>query len=529
MAIMYPKNISEYMPTDSERIVYQELKNQLPDSFDVFYSVNWTSYENGRLTKSESDFVVVSPDYGFLCLEVKGGSGIRVEDNVWYVEDATHGDRRLSISPYDQAEKSMYFFSRSFSNKYNMKYQGIFGAAVVFPFYPVGDDVELDNRDRTCTIDSNDLNQLYSKIKKIYRLWGGSSYGRRFYPKSQNDAFLELVRERIAISAAAGALVKYKEQQLDVINRVQDNYIYFLSNIRQFFIRGGAGTGKTWIAMKMAKKEAQNNNGHVLFLCTSSKLASEIKRQIGNEVEVKDVISFFREVTHDFDTLQAPLYQGILNLLNPEIRRYDAIFVDEAQDFSSEWAQVIKKVLVNPETSRLGVFYDDVQVLRKDSFDNGFGIKEPPYLLHENIRNTANIYNWTSEKTNLGRDMIANPVEGPTPITEVISDRGQLTLVLESMFRKYLDDEYLPNSSLVIVTDDPGWLMESYPDGIAKWRFSNGAATNANEISVYSVAEFKGLESDMIIYLHSNTSSTNEDYIAYTRAKYYLIEIVREG
>ena len=39
MANMYPKNINEYMPTDSERIVYQELKNQLPDSFDVFYSV----------------------------------------------------------------------------------------------------------------------------------------------------------------------------------------------------------------------------------------------------------------------------------------------------------------------------------------------------------------------------------------------------------------------------------------------------------------------------------------------------------
>ena len=32
MAKMYPKSISEYMPTDSERIVYQELKNQLPDS-----------------------------------------------------------------------------------------------------------------------------------------------------------------------------------------------------------------------------------------------------------------------------------------------------------------------------------------------------------------------------------------------------------------------------------------------------------------------------------------------------------------
>ena len=43
MANMYPKNITEYTPEDSERIVYQELKNQLPNSWDVFYSVPWTT------------------------------------------------------------------------------------------------------------------------------------------------------------------------------------------------------------------------------------------------------------------------------------------------------------------------------------------------------------------------------------------------------------------------------------------------------------------------------------------------------
>ena len=102
MANMYPKNISEYLPTDSERIVYQELKNQLPDTFDVFYSVSWTSYYAGRLVKSEADFIVASPDYGFLCLEVKGGNGIRIEDNNWYLSDAVHGERKSrysSISP----------------------------------------------------------------------------------------------------------------------------------------------------------------------------------------------------------------------------------------------------------------------------------------------------------------------------------------------------------------------------------------------------------------------------------------------
>ena len=160
------------------------------------------------------------------------------------IEDIVHGERKLNVSPYDQAEKSMYYFSKTFSNKYNMKYQGIFGAGTVFPFYPMGNDVEIDNRNRECTIDCNDLNNVFAKIKNMFRLWGGSSYGRRFYNKSQHVAFLELIRERIAISAAAGALVKYKDNQLDIINRVQDNYIYLLSNERQFYIQGGAGTGK---------------------------------------------------------------------------------------------------------------------------------------------------------------------------------------------------------------------------------------------------------------------------------------------
>ena len=49
----------------------------------------------------------------------------------------------------------------------------------------------------------------------------------------------------MALSAAAGALVQYKEHQLQVINRVQDNYVYLLSNVTQFYMKGGAGTGKT--------------------------------------------------------------------------------------------------------------------------------------------------------------------------------------------------------------------------------------------------------------------------------------------
>lgn len=527
MANMYPKNISEYLPTDSERIVYQELKNQLPDSFDVFYSVSWTSYQDGKLTKSEADFIVASPDYGFLCLEVKGGNSVRIEDNIWYLSDTIHGERRLNMSPYDQAEKNMYYFTKVFSGKYNTKYSGIFGAGVVFPFYPIGEDVELDNRNRACTIDCNDLNNLFERIKKMFRLWGGSSYGRHYYPISQHKAFLELIRDRIAMSAAAGALVRYKEQQLSTINRVQENYIYFLTNVAQFYVRGGAGTGKTWIAMKMAKSEAVAKK-RVLFVCYSKPLADMVSTHIGDCVEVKDVCSLFREVIDDFSSYQEPLYKGVLQNLNPNIAKYDAIFVDEAQDFTEEWAIVIKKLLANEQCSRLGIFFDDVQVLREESFGDGFGIGDAPYLLRENIRNTANIYNWIASKTNLGTDMIANPVEGPTPITEQISEHGQLTLTLEILFKRYLEEEYLKNDSLIILTDDKESLLREFPNGIAKRKLVNGIPEAENEISVYAIDEYKGLESNMVVYLHGIKTNENMNYIAYTRAKYYLIELVRK-
>ena len=99
----------------------------------------------------------------------------------------------------------------------------------------------------------------------MFKFWGGTSLGYRIYEKIQHKTFVEIIRKRIAIDAAAGALVKYKQRQLDVINRVQDGYVYFLSNIRQFYVRGGAGTGKTWIPMKMAELEDKDERQKIKY------------------------------------------------------------------------------------------------------------------------------------------------------------------------------------------------------------------------------------------------------------------------
>ncbi|HBN57333.1 MAG TPA: hypothetical protein DD414_11215 [Lachnospiraceae bacterium] len=526
MAVMYPKNIREYMPTASEEIVYHELERQLPDSFEVFYSVSWSEMRNGKKETSEADFVVVSPDYGFLCLEVKGGNGIRVNNNEWTLLDQRHGDRKLTKSPYEQAENSMYFFKKAYANEYSIHYQGIFGAGVVFPFYAVNDIENLSNRPAACTIDSTGMHDLYNRIKKMFKFWGGSLFGSRIYEKNQHKTFVEIIRKRIAIDAAAGALVKYKERQLDVINRVQDGYIYFLTHIRQFYVRGGAGTGKTWIAMKMAEWELSGGASNVMFLCASPYLADMVRGQLSERIDVYDIERLISEVSSDPSAFHAPGYEGVVDSVREDIKKYDAVFIDEAQDFSEDLAFLARYMLADEHNGRLGVFYDDVQIVRDSSFGDAFMIPLPPFLLHENIRNTSSIYSWAMNSTKLGTDVIVNPVEGPCPVSENMNDVRHLTHRLENLFKRFLQDEELPCTSMVILVEDADAFIQSFNGSIAKWKLVKKYTDTFDEIKVSSVADYKGLEADMIVYIHRKNTTENLNYIAYTRARYYLMELI---
>ena len=90
-----------------------------------------------------------------------------------------------------------------------------------------------------------------------------------------------------------------------------------------------------------------------------------------------------------------------------------------------------------------------------------------------------------------------------------------------------LIDEHLTNDSLVIITENSDALIDEFPEGIVKWRFTKQDPASENEIKVASVEAYKGLEADMVIYIHSGSVSNNMNYIAHTRAKYYLIEFIR--
>ncbi|WP_160676572.1 NERD domain-containing protein [Clostridium sp. C8-1-8] len=500
MAQIFPENISYMGPTASEIKVYTALKEKLNDDYTVFYSIKWFEYEDSVKKISECDFLIFNKNYGYVTLEVKGGTGIVVENNDWYLVD--HGERRkLRCSPHEQAEDSMRYFKKYFERQFNYTFNGIYGAAVIFPNFIIENKELLTNRAKELTLDARDFNDLSDKIEDIFKVWAGDRFGYLRFSKSQQLNFINIVKKKIALSAAAGVLIEKMNEKLELINRVQNNIVYLLSNYTQLYLTGGPGTGKTNIGIKLAFKSFFSGK-KVLFICLTDNLKEYIAKQLN--------------------------YEGIDIITSVEIdlleKRYETIIVDEAQDIDSETLLKIKSLLID-DNSDLFVLYDDLQNVTNKSFNNLLDLKFPPFLLRENLRNTKNIFKYAIKETNLGKNTLLNEIEGPEPEKYTLSNEVELSAQINILLEELIVKEYVPISSIVILLDDCSKYRIANEEKVAGWSLRHGTKKD-NFITVSSVYDYKGLESDVVIYIHSKYTKKNINYIGYTRARFYLYEII---
>jgi hypothetical protein len=76
MATTYPRVLLDAdCKSDAEREVFSLLKARLDDPWEVFHSAGWVARHPGTgADDGEIDFVLVHPERGVVCLEVKGGA-----------------------------------------------------------------------------------------------------------------------------------------------------------------------------------------------------------------------------------------------------------------------------------------------------------------------------------------------------------------------------------------------------------------------------------------------------------------------
>ncbi len=533
MAIMHPSDITKRKHVKSEEKFFIACRDQLSDKYHVFFSVRWYSEENGTRVDSECDFLIFNPDYGFLCVECKGGRGIYVEDDTWYLEEYNE-DRRLRRSPYKQAEESMRFFKQYYEDELETAYPGIFGNAVAFPNFAVSSPINVESP-LALTIDSDDMGNLQARVVEIFRYFNVKRGGRTsFMAPDAQKKFISLINKRVALSIAAGALIEDKERELAEINQTQDVIIDFLAHYPRAFIIGGAGTGKTWIGIKKIKRCVATGK-KALYLCCNNTLAKQVKSYIGSaDADVFSVDEFAFAILGDI-CKTAPVVNGCREyadlLEKHNVKQYDIVVVDEAQDFTEDWAYCAN--LLVKDNGSLYVFYDENQNVFSRSFGDKFYIEAQPFVLRYNIRNTSNIYQYTLDRTSLGTDTLVNQIEGVEPDERKLTRKQAVISFVDSVINKLVNREGVSADKITILSNRS--LDQSVLHGV----YSVGGypivpleSRTGSTIAFSTVEDYKGLESDIVIFInhtYKDEAKTDEiksvQYTALTRARFYLYVI----
>lgn len=192
---------------------------------------------------------------------------------------------------------------------------------------------------------------------------------------------------------------------IDKVTAEQYRVLDYLTGQRRVAITGCAGSGKTLIAVEKAIRLARAGL-RTLVLCHNPYLADSMRRLArGEKVQVYDFAEWVGQLTgrglqsdgtwnHYYWPTDDDLLDAAEMLTNaPE--RFDAVIVDEGQDFRDEWWLVVESALVNPQTDILYIFHDNNQALLPHQ--TKYPVAQSPIVLSQNCRNAGKIFEWVRQ------------------------------------------------------------------------------------------------------------------------------------
>lgn len=191
--------------------------------------------------------------------------------------------------------------------------------------------------------------------------------------------------------------------QCEVATLTEDQYrlIQYMRPMRRVRVSGCAGSGKTLVAAEKAVRLASAGLS-VLFLCHNPLLAGHLAGLVGHSsARVLDFASWLSSLrsaewqdglctwTH-FSEPTADELHSARCALRKASTRYDAIVVDEGQDFRSEWWAVIEEALLPGPAGQMYIFHDNNQSLLPHRGE--YPIAEPHLDLSRNCRNAGRVF-----------------------------------------------------------------------------------------------------------------------------------------
>jgi superfamily I DNA and RNA helicase len=219
---------------------------------------------------------------------------------------------------------------------------------------------------------------------------------------------------------------------------------------------------------------------------------------------------------------------------------YDAVIIDEGQDFASEWVDGFIGLLHNEEHGIVRFFYDPAQRLyaSRNGIDNAQVESMPVMVLNRGFRSTKRILEWVRKNTGFRLQAFDNIVLGDAVKEMHYRDGSEQAQMLSARIDELMEKKKLSVSDILVVSmkSDRNSALKNITDERLVWNTSGDKSLVKDKINIVSVYRIKGLDATAVILADLEEpveASKREDWkrcmlVGATRAK-ALLTVFRKG
>ena len=500
-----------------ERGVGDALRDGLPEPWAVMHGLNYVAQSGQKRREGEVDFLLIHPKVGIIALEVKGDAEVSNGPEGWAFKNHK-GEWRKEKSPFEQASTGARELNTFLSKEAPELGKVPFGHGVVFPSFSVEESMGPEGP-REIIIDREQLSDIESCVKKIIKRFDLKA---DFTPEQIKTIRQKLTSYKISKRNTKQVVDDTNQEILD-LSESQYTILTALSNQPRAIIEGPAGSGKTILAIECARRKLQEGK-KVLLLCFNELLGKHLKETFSDDDNIR-AGSFHEfcqemaresglEIVNEIDQIdtkteeeksrfwQIDLPESLPDAIYKNEKTYDALIIDEAQDFTVDWIETLEHCLDDLGEDPFFLFLDRKQKFEGQDWESPWS-KQKPYPLTENWRCSEPIAEkvrsiWGEETTSKGPASELKPewVEAETD-DEIIERAIECALNL-------LIEEKLDPSQIVVLTGNTALRdeLKNGPLGDKKFR-------------VETVRRFKGLDAEVVVLVLPEESKPVDPKIAY--------------
>jgi len=506
----------------AERRIFDVLRmtfgGQHNSEFIAFHSLNLTRHARKRF--GEIDFLIVGP-LGIYVLEIKGGR-VSCSEGVWQYTNK-RGDVNTSYEgPFKQAESALHGLMNKARERLPIALIESFsiGFGVVLPDCRLAAaGAEWDSQ---MVCDDGAHKDMERWLKGLFRYWRAKDARERHASTEYVKLLTQFLRPEFE---AIVPLHSRTEEASSEIKQLTDSQMRFVDSIElnpRVICSGGAGTGKTFLAVEVARRWTADGEA-VALVCSSPWLANYLRTRFVIPGLTVCTVSGLKSAAR-----------------RAGIEKFRALIVDEGQDLlSMELLSDLDSFVESGLEGGKWCFFHDV-----NNQAGLFGEVEPEALeylnslnafkvpLRRNCRNTAVILDKIKSVT--GADAgVDGAGQGPEVVEVLATGIDGAAIALANEIHRIVQEGGLPESDVTVLVQgiSEQALLQRLPDRL---RTSLQVLDEYSmqtfppqEISVSRIDSFKGLENEAIILVglpqqpkHSNL--TAESYVAMSRARSVL-------